>query len=64
MAKSKTKTITPFGPDKPVKIKKGALTAQAKRAGKSISEFCAGKHSGRTAKRCGLAKAFRTIRNR
>lgn len=61
---AKTQTISPFGPKKPITIKKGALTAQAKKAGKSISEFCAGKKSGVTAKRCALARAFKTMRNR
>ena len=33
----------------------GALTEQAKAAGKTISEFCAGNVTGKTAKRCALA---------
>lgn len=60
--KTKTVTTSPFG--KPMTMKKGALTNQAAAAGKSISSFCAGKKTGKTAKRCGLAKAFKTMRNR
>lgn len=37
---------------------KGSLTAQAEEAGKSISEFCASNVSGKTAKRCALAKTL------
>ena len=42
--------------------KPGSLTAQAQRAGKSISEFCKGKKTGVTARRCNLAKIFRKVR--
>ena len=64
MARAKTKTITPFGKSKPIKIKKGALTRQAKAKGQTVSQFCKGKKKGVTARRCGLAKAFKTMRNR
>lgn len=38
----------------------GSLTAQAKKAGKSISEFCAGGNlSSKTKKRCILAKTLK-----
>ena len=38
----------------------GSLTAQAKAAGKSISEFCAsGNLSSKTKKRCVLAKTLK-----
>lgn len=40
-------------------MKKGALTAKAKRAGKSISEYCAGKGLDIiTKKQCSLAKTL------
>lgn len=44
---------------------RGALTSAAKRAGMSISEYCAkrGKR-GKTAKRCAFAKAARTVAKR
>lgn len=42
----------------------GALTAKAKRAGKSIPEFCAGKKTGRTAKQCNLAKTLRKMKKK
>lgn len=60
----KTQTITPFG--KPMKVKKGALTRQAKAKGQSISQFCnsSDKKSATTKKRCGLAKAFKTMNAR
>lgn len=39
----------------------GALTAKAKRAGKSITEYCAmGGHDLRTKKQCSLAKTMRS----
>jgi hypothetical protein len=41
--------------------KPGALTAQAKAAGKSISQFCAEAHTGTTAKRCALAKTLKGL---
>ena len=44
--------------------KPGALTAQAKRAGKSVSEFCKGKKTGTTAKRCNLAKTLKKMRKK
>lgn len=54
---------TLFGKPRSEVVKRpGALTAKAKKAGKSISEFCAGEHHGRTAKQCALAKAFKTMR--
>jgi adenylosuccinate synthase len=54
---------TLFGKPRDEVIKRpGALTAKAKKAKKSISEFCAKKHTGTTAKQCGLAKAFKTMR--
>jgi hypothetical protein len=41
----------------------GALTRKAKRAGKSISEYCAGGgHDTRTKRQCNLAKTFRKFR--
>jgi hypothetical protein len=42
--------------------KPGSLTATAKKAGKSISELCAGNVSGKTAKRCALADTLKRIR--
>jgi len=40
--------------------KPGSLTAQAKRAGMSISEFCSQKNlSTKTKKRCALARTLR-----
>jgi len=42
--------------------KPGSLTAQAKAAGKSISEFCAGDNlSTKTKKRCALAKTLKAF---
>ena len=41
----------------------GALTAKAKRAGKSITEYCAmGGHDELTQKQCNLAKTFRSFK--
>lgn len=41
---------------------KGALTASAKSAGKSISSFCAGKNLSSTdKKRCNLAKTLKSF---
>ena len=37
----------------------GALKAKAKRAGQSVSQYCAKKHTGRTARQCNLAKTLR-----
>jgi hypothetical protein len=37
----------------------GALTAQAKAEGETVSEFCKKKHTGVTAKRCALAKTLK-----
>jgi hypothetical protein len=43
-------------------MKKGALTATAKRAGKSLDELCSSPNlSGRTAKRCALRKTLRSF---
>jgi hypothetical protein len=43
--------------------KPGALTKTAKSKGMSISELCSGKNlSGKTAKRCSLAKTFAKFR--
>lgn len=40
----------------------GALTASAKKAGKSISQFCAGPNlSGTDKKRCSLAKTLKSM---
>jgi len=39
----------------------GALTRQAKAAGQSITEFCAGKTKGTTGKRCTLAKTLKGL---
>lgn len=40
-------------------MKKGALSAEAKKAGKSLDEFCAESgHSSRTQKRCSLRKTL------
>jgi hypothetical protein len=40
----------------------GALTASAKKAGKSISEFCAGSNLSTTDKRrCNLAKTLKSF---
>jgi hypothetical protein len=39
----------------------GALTAQAKAAGKTVSEFCAQAQTGTTAKRCALAKTLKNM---
>lgn len=63
----KRKKGTLFGKPRSKVIKHpGALTAQASRAGKSISSFCASKSAahGKTAKRCALAKAFKTMRGK
>lgn len=65
MAKRKKGTL--FGKPRGEVIKKpGALTASAKRAGKSISGLCASKGAahGKLAKRCALAKAFKTMRGK
>jgi hypothetical protein len=41
---------------------KGALTASAKRAGKSIGNFCAGKNLSSTdKKRCNLARTLKSF---
>jgi hypothetical protein len=42
--------------------KPGSLTATAKKAGKSISELCAGNVSGKTARRCTLATTLKKLR--
>lgn len=61
----KRKKGTLFGKPRSSVVKKpGALTRQAKRAGKSISGLCStsrAKH-GTLAHRCSLAKAFKTMR--
>lgn len=44
------------------RIKKGALTAEASRAGKSIGEFCRTHHHGLAGRRCALAKTFKKYR--
>lgn len=49
--------------DKPLsqvakRIKKGSLTAQAAREGKTPAEFCRTKHTEKAAKRCALMKTF------
>lgn len=67
MAKRKAKKGTLFGRKRSSIIKHpGALTAEAKRAGKSISSFCSSKSAahGKAAKRCALAKAFKTMRGK
>jgi len=46
-----------------LKLKKGALTKQAQSAGETVSQFCAGKHTGTTAKRCSLAKTFKKAKH-
>ena len=64
MAKGRKKG-TLFGKPRGKVVKHpGALTAQANRAGKSISGLCASKRAkhGTLAKRCSLAKAFKTMR--
>jgi len=40
-------------------IKKGALTAAAEAAGKTISQYCQSPPSGLAAKRCNLWKVFK-----
>ena len=42
----------------------GALTAKAKRKGQSVSEFCKGKKTGRTAKQCNLAKTLKKMKKK
>lgn len=43
----------------------GALTAAAKKAGKSISEYCAGGNLSSTAKkRCALARTLKKMRKK
>tara|TARA_R110002020_G_scaffold363248_1_gene575523 strand:- start:42 stop:209 length:168 start_codon:yes stop_codon:yes gene_type:complete len=42
-------------------IKKGALNAAAKKAGKSKSEYCAKPPSKKAEKRCNLWKVFRKM---
>ena len=43
----------------------GALTAKAKAAGKSVSEYCATKHSDpRTNRQCGLFKTLRGFKKK
>jgi len=42
--------------------KPGSLTRQAKAAGKTISQFCSGKQTGVTAKRCALAKTLKRMK--
>jgi len=39
--------------------KPGSLTATAKKQKKTVSGLCAGKVTGKTAKRCNLAKTLR-----
>ena len=39
----------------------GALRAKAKKAGKSVSAYCASKHTGRTARQCALAKTLKKM---
>ena len=39
--------------------KPGALTAQAKRAGKSMSEFCKSPKTTQAKRRCNLRKVFK-----
>ena len=41
-----------------IHMQKGALTAKAKKAGKSIDEFCSGKVSGKTVRQCSLKKTL------
>ena len=44
-------------------MKKGALTSMAKKAGKSISSYCAqGNLSAKAQKRCNLAKTLRRMK--
>lgn len=38
--------------------KRGTLTAQAAREGKTPKEFCRTKHTGKAAKRCALMHTF------
>lgn len=40
----------------------GALTAKAKAAGDTLSEFMAKKHTGMTAKQVALAKTFKKMK--
>jgi hypothetical protein len=56
---------TLFGKPRDQVIKRpGALTAKAKKAGVSVSQYCATPRKGRTGKQCGLAKAFSTMRSK
>ena len=42
----------------------GALTAKAKKEGKTVSQYCKKKRSGRTAKQCNLAKTLKKVRKK
>ena len=42
----------------------GALTKKAKAEGKTVSQYCAKKRSGRTAKQCGLAKTLKKMKKK
>lgn len=51
---------TLFGKPRSQVIKRpGALKKKAAAAGKTVAGYCKGKHTGRTAKQCALAKTFR-----
>lgn len=39
----------------------GALTAKAKAQGKTVSQYCATKHTGRTQRQCNLAKTLKKM---
>lgn len=41
--------------------KPGSLTTTAKKKGKSISKLCSGNVTGKTAKRCALAKTLKSF---
>jgi hypothetical protein len=42
----------------------GALTAKAKKEGKTVGQYCATKRTGRTAKQCNLAKTLKKMPKR
>lgn len=42
----------------------GALTKKAKAEGKTVSQYCAKKRSGRTAKQCALAKTLKKMKKK
>ncbi len=42
----------------------GALTKKAKARGMTVSQFCAKKHKGRTARQCALAKTLKKMRKK